>query len=46
MWAPPLECEFFEGTEEVSSLREYNILEEELMFEGGAYYAYALMILT
>lgn len=43
---PPLQCELFEGTDEVSSLREYNILEEDLMCEGGAYYACVLMILT
>lgn len=45
MYAPPLECRLFEGTEEVSPLREYKILEEEIMFERGTYYPHVLMIL-
>lgn len=43
--SPSIECKLFEGDDEISSLMEYNILEEKLMFEVGTYCAYALMIL-
>lgn len=39
------EWKLFEGDDEVSSLREYNILEEKLMFEGGTYYTCVLILI-
>lgn len=39
-----LECNLFEGTDKVSSLREHNVLEKELIIEGKTHYTYILMI--